>query len=152
MSILSSLKVIARPKIEPKPPILGKRLKLIEKLDEQQAMAQAMLDGQAYEAFKDKKVKDPETGERKTVRTRKAVRPWYFDDNEHYYFEIKVGLKTLELEKGKAAIDVGKKEDLPTVISTIIKAVESGELDAQILQLLPAKPPKPPKAKTTDKK
>ncbi|WP_040552783.1 DUF6641 family protein, partial [Rheinheimera nanhaiensis] len=133
MSILSSLKVIARPKIEPKPPILGKRLKLIEKLDEQQAMAQAMLDGQAYEAFKDKKVKDPDTGERKTVRTRKAVRPWYFDDNEHYYFEIKVGLKTLELEKGKAAIDVGKKEDLPTVISTIIKAVESGELDAQIL-------------------
>lgn len=152
MSILSSLKVIARPKIEPKPPILGKRLKLIEKLDEQQAMAQAMLDGQAYEAYKDKKVKDPETGERKTVRTRKAVRPWYFDDNEHYYFEIKVGLKTLELEKGKAAIDVGKKEDLPTVISTIIKAVESGELDAQILQLLPAKPPKPPKAKTTEKK
>lgn len=152
MSILSSLKVIARPKIEPKPPILGKRLKLIEKLDEQQAMAQAMLDGQVYEAFKDKKVKDPETGERKTVRTRKAVRPWYFDDNEHYYFEIKVGLKTLELEKGKAAIDVGKKEDLPTVISTIIKAVESGELDAQILQLSPAKPPKPPKAKTTDKK
>lgn len=152
MSILSSLKVIARPKIEPKPPILGKRLKLIEKLDEQQAMAQAMLDGQAYEANKDKKVKDPETGERKTVRTRKAVRPWYFDDNEHYYFEIKVGLKTLELEKGKAAIDVGKKEDLPTVISTIIKAVESGELDAQILQLSPAKPPKPPKAKTTDKK
>lgn len=152
MSILSSLKVIARPKIEPKPPILGKRLKLIEKLDEQHAMAQAMLDGQAYEAFKDKKVKDPETGERKTVRTRKAVRPWYFDDNEHYYFEIKVGLKTLELEKGKAAIDVGKKEDLPTVISTIIKAVESGELDAQILQLSPAKPPKPPKAKTTDKK
>ena len=152
MSILSSLKVIARPKIEPKPPILGKRLKLIEKLDEQHAMAQAMLDGQAYEAYKDKKVKDPETGERKTVRTRKAVRPWYFDDNEHYYFEIKVGLKTLELEKGKAAIDVGKKEDLPTVISTIIKAVESGELDAQILQLSPAKPPKPPKAKTTDKK
>ncbi|MBU1308341.1 MAG: hypothetical protein KKE30_02255 [Gammaproteobacteria bacterium] len=152
MSILSSLKVIARPKIEPKPPILGKRLKLIEKLDEQQAMAQAMLDGQAYEAYKDKKVKDPETGERKTVRTRKAVRPWYFDDNEHYYFEIKVGLKTLELEKGKAAIDVGKKEDLPTVISTIIKAVESGELDAQILQLSPAKPPKPPKSKTTDKK
>lgn len=151
-SILSSLKVIARPKIEPKPPILGKRLKLIEKLEEQQAMAQAMLDGQAYEAYKDKKVKDPDTGERKTVRTRKSVRPWYFDDNEHYYFEIKVGLKTLELEKGKAAIDVGKKEDLPTVISTIIKAVESGELDVQILQLSPAKPPKPPKAKTTDKK
>ena len=148
-SLLSSLKVIARPKIEAKPPILAKRMRLIEKLDEQQAM----LDGQAYEAYKDKKVKDPETGERKTVRTRKAVRPWYFDDDEHYYFEIKVGLKTLELDKGKAAIDVGKKEDLPAVISTLIKAVESGELDTQILQLSPAKPPKQPKqAKVADKK
>lgn len=144
-SLLSSLKVIARPKIEAKPPILAKRMRLIEKLDEQQAMAQAMLDGQAYEAFKDKVVKDPETGERKTVRKRKAVRPWYFDDKEHYYFEIKVGLKTLELDKGKAAIDVGKKENLSTVIGTLIKAVESGELDTQILQLSPAKPPKQPK-------
>lgn len=144
-SLLSSLKVIARPKIEAKPPILAKRMRLIEKLDEQQAMAQAILDGQAYEAFKDKIVKDPETGERKTVRKRKAVRPWYFDDNEHYYFEIKVGLKTLELDKGKAAIDVGKKEDLPAVIGTLIKAVEAGELDTQILQLSPAKPPKQPK-------
>ncbi|QBL08391.1 hypothetical protein E0Z06_02100 [Rheinheimera sp. D18] len=152
-SLLSSLKVIARPQIEAKPPILGKRMRLIEKLDEQQAMAQAMLDGQPYEAFKDKKVKDPETGESKTVRKRKAVRPWYFDDKEHYFFEIKVGLKTLELDKGKAAIDVGKKEDLPAVISTLIKAVEAGELDTQILQLSPAKPSKPPKqAKAADKK
>lgn len=152
MSILSSLKVIARPKIEPKPPIIGKRLRLIEKLDEQLAIAQAMLDGQPFEAYREKKVTDPETGEKKVVRKRKAVRPWYFDDKEHYFFEIRVGFKAMEIDKGKTAIDVGKKEDLPTVISTIIKAVESGELDVQILQLSPAKPPKPPKAKSTDKK
>lgn len=144
-TLLSSLKVIVRPKIEPKPPILGKRMKLIEKLEEQLAMVQAMIDGQPYEAYRDKTIKDPETGERKTVRRRKAVRPWYFDDKEHYYFEIKVGLKTLELDKGKAAIDVGKKEDLPSVIRTLTKAVESGELDAQILLLSPAKPPKQPR-------
>lgn len=150
-TLLSSLKVIARPKIEPKPPILGKRLKLIEKLDEQLAMAQAMIDGQSYEAFKEKTIKDPETGERKTVRKRKAVRPWYFDDNDHYYFEIKVGLKTLEIDKGKAAIDIGNKEALPSIIETLIKAVEAGELDTQILQLSPAKPPKPAKGAKADK-
>ncbi|MCH8493900.1 MAG: hypothetical protein LAT53_11770 [Idiomarina sp.] len=152
-NVLSSLKVIARPKIEPKPPILAKRLRLIEKLDEQLAMVQAMLDGQPYEAYKDKTITDPETGERKTVRKRKTVRAWYFDDKDHYYFEIKVGVKTLELDKGKAAIDVGKSEDLPAVIETVIKAVEAGELDTQILQLSPAKPPKQAKqAKATDKK
>ena len=151
-TVLSSLKVIARPEIAPKPPVLGKRMKLLDKLDQQLSLAECMIEGREFEAYKERSVKDPETGERKKIRRRYIVRPWFYDSNEHYYFEIKVGLKTLELEKGKAAIDVGKKEDLPTVISTIIKAVESGELDAQILQLSPAKPPKPPKAKTTDKK
>lgn len=148
-SILSSLKVIARPKIEPKPPIIGKRLRLIEKLDEQLAIAQALLDGQPFEAYRDKKVKDPETGERKTVRTRKAVRPWYFDDNNHYYFEIRVGFKAMEIDKGKSAIDVGDKAQLPTVINAIIKAVEAGELDQQIIQSKPEKPSKPKEPKKT---
>jgi hypothetical protein len=148
-SILSSLKVIARPKIEPKPPIIGKRLRLIEKLDEQLAIAQAMLDGQPFEAYREKKVTDPETGEKKVVRKRKAVRPWYFDDKEHYFFEIRVGFKAMEIDKGKTAIDVGDKTQLPTVINAIIKAVEAGELDQQIIQSKPEKPSKPKEPKKT---
>jgi hypothetical protein len=130
-TLLSSLKVIDRPKIEPKPPILGKRMKLIERLDEQLAMVQCMLAGEPFEAFKEKVVKHPETGERQTIRKRKAVR-----------FEIKVGLKSMELEKGKTAIDVGPKDKLLDVIGTIIKAVEKGELDTHILALSPPKAPK----------
>jgi len=141
-TLLSTLKVIDRPKIEAKPPILGKRMKLIDRLEEQLAMAKAMLDKTPFEAFREKSVKDPETGERKTIRKRRSVRPWYYDSNEHYYIEIKVGLKAIELEKGKTAIDVGAKEKLPDVINTIIQAVEKGELDTHILALSPAKPPK----------
>lgn len=141
-TLLSTLKVIDRPKIEAKPPILGKRMKLIDRLEEQLAMAKAMLDKTPFEAFREKSVKDPETGERKTIRKRRSVRPWYYDSNEHYYIEIKVGLKAIELEKGKTAIDVGAKEKLPDVINTIIQAVEKGELDTHILALSPAKAPK----------
>ena len=141
-TLLSTLKVIDRPKIEAKPPILGKRMKLIDRLEEQLAMAKAMLDKTPFEAFREKSVKDPETGERKTIRKRRSVRPWYYDSNEHYYIEIKVGLKAIELEKGKTAIDVGPKEQLPDVINTIIQAVEKGELDTHILAVSPAKPPK----------
>ncbi len=138
-TLLSTLKVIDRPKIEAKPPILGKRMKLIDRLEEQLAMAKAMLDKTPFEAFREKSVKDPETGERKTIRKRRSVRPWYYDSKEHYYIEIKVGLKAIELEKGKTAIDVGPKEQLPDVINTIIQAVEKGELDTHILALSPAK-------------
>ena len=148
-TLLSTLKVIDRPKIEAKPPILGKRMKLIDRLEEQLAMAKAMLDKTPFEAFREKSVKDPETGERKTIRKRRSVRPWYYDSKEHYYIEIKVGLKAIELEKGKTAIDVGAKENLPEVINTIIQAVEKGELDMHILAV---SPPKAPKVRNQTKK
>ena len=141
-SVLSSLKVIARPKIEPKPPVLGKRLKLIEKLEQQKEMAVCMIENRRFEAFRDKKVKNPETGEVTVQRRPTSVRPWYYDSDDHYYLEVKVNSKPIDLQKGKPAIDVGDKAKLPEVIDTIIKATESGELDDFLL-----KPAVPKKAK-----
>ena len=141
-SVLSSLKVIARPKIEPKPPVLGKRLKLIEKLEQQKEMAVCMIENRRFEAFRDKKVKNPETGEVTVRRRPTTVKPWYYDSDDHYYLEVKVNNKPIDLQKGKPAIDVGEKAKLPEVIDTIIKATESGELDEFLL-----KPAVPKKAK-----
>ncbi len=141
-SVLSSLKVIARPKIEPKPPVLGKRLKLIEKLEQQKEMAVCMIENRRFEAFRDKKVKNPETGEVTVQRRPTTVRPWYYDSDDHYYLEVKVNNKPIDIQKGKPAIDVGDKAKLPEVIDTIIKATESGELDEFLL-----KPAVPKKAK-----
>lgn len=64
-SVLSSLKVTARPKIEPKAPVVGKRMNLIEKLEQQQDMARCMIEKRPFEAYREKLVKDPQTGERK---------------------------------------------------------------------------------------
>lgn len=141
-SVLSSLKVIARPKIEPKPPVLGKRLKLIEKLEQQKEMAVCMIENRRFEAFRDKKVKNPETGEVTVQRRPTTVRPWYYDSDDHYYLEVKVNNKPIDIQKGKPAIDIGEKAKLPEVIDTIIKATESGELDEFLL-----KPAVPKKAK-----
>ena len=141
-SVLSSLKVIARPKIEPKPPVLGKRLRLIEKLEQQKEMAVCMIENRRFEAFRDKKVKNPETGEVTVQRRPTTVRPWYYDSDDHYYLEVKVNNKPIELQKGKPSIDIGDKAKLPEVIDTIIKATESGELDDFLL-----KPAVPKKAK-----
>ena len=141
-SVLSSLKVIARPKIEPKPPVLGKRLRLIEKLEQQKEMAVCMIENRRFEAFRDKKIKNPETGEVTVQRRPTTVRPWYYDSDDHYYLEVKVNNKPIDIQKGKPAIDVGEKVKLPEVIDTIIKATESGELDEFLL-----KPAVPKKAK-----
>ena len=148
-SVLSSLKVIARPKIEPKPPVLGKRLKLIEKLEQQKEMAVCMIENRRFEAFRDKKVKNPETGEVTVQRRPTSVRPWYYDSEGHYYLEIKVNNKSIELQKDKHAIDVGDKAKLPQLIDTIIKATEKGELDSFLLAPPTAKkaPTKPDASK-----
>ena len=106
-SVLSSLKVIARPKIEPKPPVIGKRLKLIERLEQQKEMAQCLIDNKRFEAFKEKKVKNPETGEIIIQRRPTTVRPWYYDSD---------------------------KAKLPEIIDTVIQAIEKGELDSALLK------------------
>ena len=145
-SVLSSLKVIARPKIEPKPPVIGKRMKLIEKLEQQQELATCMIEKRPFEAYREKLVKDPETGERKKQRRQINVRPWYYDSDGHYYLEVKINNKPIELQQGKPAIDVGDKTKLPEVIETIIKATENGELDAFLLSSSKPKKENPTKS------
>ena len=132
-SLLSSLKVTTRPIIEPKPPIIGKRMKLIEKLEQQQEMATCMLKGKPFEAYREKMVKDPISGERTKQRRAVSVKPWYYDSDGHYFLEVKVNNKPIDIQEGKPAIDVGDKADLPKTIETIIHAVEKGELDKFIL-------------------
>ena len=45
---------------------------------------------------------------------------------------VRYGNKVMELAKGKAAIEVGGAKELLTVLTTLRKATEAGELDAQI--------------------
>jgi hypothetical protein len=154
-SLLSSLKVTARPKIEPKLPIIGKRMKLIEKLEQQQEMATCMLENKPFEAFREKMVKDAVTGERTKQRRAVSIKPWYYDSDGHYFLEVKVNNKPIDIQTGKPAIDVGDKADLPKTIETIILAVEQGELDsfitAKAVTDKKATPAKPDTAKTSGK-
>lgn len=132
-SVLSSLKVTARPKLESKPPVIGKRLKLIDKLEQQHEMATCMIERRPFEAYREKVVKDPETGERKKERRQITVRPWYYDSDGHFYLEVKVNNKPIEFDTGKPAIDVGEASRIPGTIATVIQAVEKGELDTYLL-------------------
>ena len=45
---------------------------------------------------------------------------------------MKYGSRTLDIAKGKSAIEVASGEDLIAAIQTVKAAVEAGELDAQI--------------------
>jgi len=129
---LQALTFTAKPKVEAVNPIEVKRIKLITRLNEQRAMAQCLLENTEFKAYKDVFIVDDETGEKRKVKRPKRIRPWFYQSAEKYYFEIKYGTKSLEIQKNKPSISVGNKEELLTVIDTIIDAVRQGFLDAEL--------------------
>ena len=63
----------------------------------------------------------------------KRTRAWYWMSGAGGgYFWVWYGGKVLELKPGVTVIAVNKREDLPEVIRSLIKAVRYGELDIQV--------------------
>jgi len=133
MSTLNSLKLIAAAKPLALSPVLHRRNKLIVKLDEQREMAQAQQEGRNYAPTKVKRVQNSETGEVRDVTMPKRVKSWSWTaENGKTCVAVRYGSKVLELVKGKTAVEVGSNKELVAVLTTLRKAVEAGELDAQI--------------------
>ncbi len=133
MPILSSLKTA---KITSKPsndPVLVRRQKLASKLREQAEGAEALI---ANAVFECKKVisKKRDDGRRERVEVPKRFRPWFWHDSSGtWYIELLYGVRALPVGKnGETTIVVGVKENLPKLIRSLVAAVDSGELDAQM--------------------
>lgn len=129
---LQALTFTTKPKVKPVNSIEVKRDKLIIRLNEQRAMVQCLLNNTEYTAFKDVFILDEESGEKRKVKRPKRIRPWFYQSADKYYIEVKYGTKSLEIQKNKPAIDVGSKNDLLTVIDTIIDATRQGFLDTEL--------------------
>jgi len=129
-SLLSSLKVISRPEKTSDNPLLKRREKLLSKLDQQLAMANALVNGETYTAYREKWQKNPETGQQEKIQKVKRISPWFYKRNNQYLLEIRYANKALELSKGNHAIDIGELDNLAPTIKTVIDAVVAGELDS----------------------
>jgi hypothetical protein len=132
MGHLENLKIVAQQQKRTQSKTEHRRLKLLEKLDEQLDMVQALIDGEIYTKTKVAYVKN-EGGQRVLVEKPKRVRPWYWMSGAGgCYFQVWYGSKVIELKPGMTAVQVSKREELPAVIRSIIDAVRFGELDVQI--------------------
>ncbi len=130
---LSQLKLTAAKKPSHISPVLHRRHKLLRRIDEQIALATAQQNGSTYAATRLRSYTDAETGLRKTAEVPKTVKAWHFvADNGKLCVHIKYGARTLELARGKTAVEVASSKDLVPTLELIKAAVSSGELDAQI--------------------
>ena len=132
MSTLSALKLTAAKRSTGISPQVNRRMKLLKKIDDQIALAKALATGGTYTTSRFRTVKDDEGGSR-SVEIQKKVRPWWFPTEAgKIALSIRYGARVVEISKGKSAIEVASGDDLINALVLVKKAVESGELDAQI--------------------
>ena len=123
MSALAKLKLVSVVAGQKSPMVL-RRNKLTGKLDEQIAYVKAANAGEIY------------AGKRlKTVTDAKRVKPWWIAAaGDKIMLTLRYGAKTIEIAKGKNAVEVTGMDDLLATLELIKAAVQTGELDAQIEQ------------------
>ena len=133
MATLASLKLTAARKPRTVPDAIKRRSKLIRKLGEQRELALAQSEGRTYAPKRFRTVRDRETGERLVREMPVRIKTWWWTGEKgETLLSIHYGSKTLEITKGKPAIEVASPADLLNVLDLLITAVQAGELDAQM--------------------
>ena len=133
MSAFNGLKLVAAKRPHAASPIVLRRNKLANQLWEQIELARASAEGKTFAPVRMRMVKDKLTGERKTVEAAKRIKQWWFvAENGRVCLQVRYGTRVLELAKGKNSIEVANGDELLSVLETVKRCVEAGELDAQI--------------------
>jgi predicted nicotinamide N-methyase len=129
---LASLKFTTAKKPTQLSPVQFRRQKISLRIDEQIALATAQAEGRTFAPTRQKTIKG-EDGMRSTVQAPKRVKQWWFTaDNGKIALTVRYGAKTLELVKGKNAIEVASAAQLVTTLELLKAAADGGEMDAAI--------------------
>ena len=132
MSVIAKLKLVASKRERNLSPIVVRRNKLAAKIEEQLQLATAQKDGRLYAPKRIKSVTNAE-GERVAVETTKRVKEWYWTTSSNKInLCVRYGSKTLELSKGKNAIELSSSNELLSTLTMLKDAVIAGELDEAI--------------------
>ncbi len=132
MTFIAKLKLVASKRERNLSPILVRRNKLAAKIEEQLQLATAQKEGRLFAPKRIKTVTN-ELGERVAVETTKRVKEWFWTTpSNKINLSVRYGSKTLELAKGKNAIELSSGEELLSTLSMLKDAVIAGELDDAI--------------------
>lgn len=139
-NFLKTLSLSVLPTATHMSPEQHRRMKLIGKLSEQKAIAEADRDGRDPQLTRRRWV-TTEQGTKTLIDSPKRIKRWWQNDAQgNCLLVVRYGSKVLELEKGKAAIIVGKPDNLIPLLDTLIAAVDAGELDSHLAQMGLAQP------------
>ncbi len=134
MPVLANLKLVTSQKQRTISPIIQRRQKLIDKIDEQLKSCEAQKAGEEYAPKRMRTYTNKHTGERMTVEAVKRVKNWFWiAEDGKINLAVKYGSKTLTLnKKGANAIQLATGDELIAALSSLKAAVADGELDEAI--------------------
>ena len=133
MSSIATLKLTTARKPRALPDMIKRRNKLISKLTDQRELAIAIIEGRNFTPQRLRTVVDRITGERTVREMPVRIKAWWWTgEKNETLLSVFYGSKTLELSKGKSAIELPSIKELPAVLDTLINATLNSELDAQI--------------------
>ncbi len=132
MGFLEGLKIVTASKPEQTSPLFHRRNKLVEKLYEQIECVKAKSEGKDHFIYYMRNAKT-ETGETVQSQMIRKVRPWWYRNTDgKLVLEVRYANKRLELAKGKTGVEVETLANMASAIELVIKAVQSGEMDASL--------------------
>jgi len=132
MSFIAKLKLVASKRERNLSPIIVRRNKLAAKIEEQLQLANAQKEGRLYAPKRIKTITN-DAGERVAIETTKRVKEWFWTTPANKInLSVRYGSKTLELAKGKNAIELSTGDELLATLSMLKDAVIAGELDDAI--------------------
>ena len=129
---LQSLKVTAAKKSLAHNPQAHRRMKLAKKLWEQIQLAKAQAEGTNLTLTRFRTVTNDE-GIRRSLEVPRRVRAWWWTTEANKLaLNLRYGARAVEFSKGKATVEISTVADLVPTLELLKRAVEAGELDAQI--------------------
>ena len=115
-------------------PAEERRSKTLAALEQQKLVLAAALNGQEHTVTKPGWARDTD-GNRQRIEKTHAVRPWFFQDAEGWFVQLKYGARVVPLDADNNAVIVQSLDDVAAVLDIFTKAVASGELDTALAAL-----------------
>lgn len=131
-SSLAGLKLTTARKPRALPDVVKRRNKLLSKLKEQRELALAQNEGRTYVPRRLRTMRDADGNT--TVREMPVrIKAWWWTgEKNETLLSVFYGSKTLELGKGKTAVEIANPRELVNILDVLIIATQNAELDAQI--------------------
>lgn len=133
MTLLNTLKLTASQKPNKASPVQERRNKLAKRLWEQIELAKSKQSGTVFAPIKFRTITDRETGLRKQVEQIKRLKQWWWTtDAGKLAISVRFGPRTVEIAKGKYAVEIANEKDLVPTLNLLRQATLNGELDIAI--------------------